>query len=171
MKPQQLQGTVERLTYASKDGYTVLRLKVPGFAELETVVGHLPDVQPGESLKLTGVWVRHERFGRQFKAQSCQQVLPATSEGLKRYLGSGLIKGIGPVMAERIVQRFKLDTLRVLEEEPQRLREVLGVGAKRADGIAAAWEEQKAIKEVMLFLQTHNITTIKLAQKFATFLF
>jgi exodeoxyribonuclease V alpha subunit len=159
MKQQRLQGIVERLTYASQDGYTVLRLKVPGRADLATVVGHLPDVHPGESLKLTGVWVHHDRYGRQFKAEHCEQVLPATHEGLKRYLGSGLIKGIGPVMAARIVQRFKLDTLRVLDEEPGRLREVLGVGPKRAATIAAAWEEQKAIKDVMLFLQSHNVTT------------
>jgi exodeoxyribonuclease V alpha subunit len=159
MKQQRLRGIVERLTYASQDGYTVLRLKVPGRADLATVVGHLPDVHPGESLKLTGTWVHHDRYGRQFKAEHCEQVLPATHEGLKRYLGSGLIKGIGPVTAARIVQRFKLDTLRVLDEEPGRLREVLGVGAKRAATIAAAWEEQKAIKDVMLFLQSHNVTT------------
>jgi exodeoxyribonuclease V alpha subunit len=156
---ERLQGIVERLTYVSQDGYTVLRLKVKGQADLVTVVGHLPDLSPGESLKLEGHWISHAQYGRQFKAEHCEQVLPATIEGLKRYLGSGLIKGIGPVTATRIVQRFGLETLRTLEEEPRRLREVLGVGPKRAKLIACAWEEQKAIKEVMLFLQSHGVTT------------
>jgi len=159
MKAQQLQGIVERLTYESEDGYTVLRLQVSGRADLATVVGHLPDVRPGESLRLTGTWVSHERYGRQFKAERCEQMLPSTYKGIERYLGSGLIKGIGPVTASRIVQRFKLDTLRVLDEEPRKLHEVPGVGAKRAAMIADAWEEQKAIKDVMIFLQSHGVTT------------
>ncbi len=159
MELQRLQGVVERLTYVTEDGYTVLRLKAPGHADLVTVVGHLPDLSPGESLKLEGRWVRHAQYGRQFQAERCEQVLPATVEGLRRYLGSGLIKGVGPVTAARIVKRFGLDTLRVLEEEPQRLREALGVGPKRAQLIARAWEDQKAIKEVMLFLQSHGVTT------------
>jgi exodeoxyribonuclease V alpha subunit len=156
---ERLRGIVERLTYVGQDGYTVLRLKVRGRTDLVTVVGHLPDLSPGESLKLEGRWTSHAQYGRQFKAENCEQVLPATIEGLKRYLGSGLIKGIGPVTAARIVQRFGLETLRTLEEEPRRLREVLGVGPKRAKLIAHAWEEQKAIKEVMLFLQSHGVTT------------
>lgn len=159
MERQQLRGVVERLTYVGEDGYTVLRLKAAGYIDLVTVVGHLPDVNPGESLRLEGQWVRHARYGRQFKVERCEQVLPATLEGIKRYLGSGLIKGIGPVTAGRIVQRFGLDTLQVLDDEPGRLREALGVGPKRAALIARAWEEQKAIKEVMLFLQSHGVTT------------
>jgi exodeoxyribonuclease V alpha subunit len=159
MERERLRGVVERLTYVADDGYTVLRLKAPGHADLVTVVGHLPDVNPGESLRLDGQWIRHARYGRQFKAESCEQVLPATHEGIRRYLGSGLVKGVGPVTASRIVQRFGLDTLQVLDEEPERLREALGVGPKRAAMIARAWEEQKAIKEVMLFLQSHGVTT------------
>ncbi len=155
-----LRGTVERITYYNEEnGYTVLRLKVPGRADLATVVGNLPEISPGESLKLTGFWTTHSQYGRQFKVEACKQTLPATVEGIKRYLGSGLIKGVGPVTAGRIVKRFGLDTLRVLDEEPRRLREVLGVGRKRASSIARAWEEQKAIKEVMLFLQSHGVTT------------
>lgn len=156
---QRLQGVVERLTYVSDDGYTVLRLKAPGHADLVTVVGHLPDVNPGESLKLQGEWIDHARYGRQFKAERCEQVLPATLEGIRRYLGSGLIKGVGPVTAAHIVKRFGMETLEVLDEEPQRLREALGVGPVRAEMIARAWEEQKAIKEVMLFLQSHSVAT------------
>lgn len=159
MESERLRGVVERLTYVSEDGYTVLRLKARGHADLVTVIGHLPDVSPGESLKMEGRWVHHAQYGRQFKCERCEQVLPATVEGIKRYLGSGLIKGVGPVTAEGIVRRFGLDTLRVLDEDPQRLREALGVGPKRAKLIARAWEEQKAIKEVMLFLQSYGVTT------------
>jgi exodeoxyribonuclease V alpha subunit len=159
MELERLRGVVERLTYVSQDGYTVLRLKARGHAELVTVVGHLPDVSPGESLKLDGSWVHHSQYGRQFKVERCEQLLPATLEGIRRYLGSGLIKGVGPVTAERIVKRFGLETLQILDEDPGRVREALGVGPKRAELIAQAWEEQKAIKEVMLFLQSHGVST------------
>jgi len=156
----QLRGAVERITYYNEEnGYSVIRLNVEGQPDLVTVVGNLPEVQPGESLRLEGRWTTHAQYGRQFKAEQCKQVLPATVEGIKRYLGSGLIKGIGPVTAGRIVQRFGADTLRVLDEEPRRLREALGVGPKRAVSIARAWEEQKQIREVMLFLQGHGVST------------
>ena len=156
----QIHGTVERVTYYNEEtGYSVIRLSVAGRPDLVTVVGNLPEVNPGESLRLEGTWTTHSQYGRQFKAERCTQVLPATVEGLKRYLGSGLIKGVGPVTAARIVQRFGADTLRVLDEEPRRLREALGVGPKRAASIAKAWEEQKHIREVMLFLQSHGVTT------------
>ncbi|MDY6876962.1 MAG: ATP-dependent RecD-like DNA helicase [Chloroflexota bacterium] len=156
----QLRGTVERVTYYSEEtGYSVIRLNVPGQAGLTTVVGNLPEVNPGESLRLEGTWTTHSQYGRQFKAERCEQILPATAEGIRRYLGSGLIKGVGPVTAKRIVQRFGADTLRVLDEKPRRLREALGVGPKRAAAIAKAWEEQKHIREVMLFLQSHGVTT------------
>lgn len=154
-----LEGAVERITYASEDGYTVLRLHARGYAELVTVVGHLPQVQPGESLRLTGQWTRHADYGRQFKAETCEQILPATIEGLKKYLGSGLIKGVGPVTAGRIVKKFGLQTLDILEYHPEKLREVLGIGKWRAERIAQAWEQQKAIKQVMLFLQSHGVNT------------
>jgi exodeoxyribonuclease V alpha subunit len=108
---------------------------------------------------MTGRWTTHAKHGRQFRAEKCEQILPATVEGLRRYLGSGMIKGIGPVMAERIVRRFGASTLEVIDNDPGRLREVLGIGAKRVKQIAAAWEEQKAIKEVMIFLQSHNVST------------
>ncbi|RLC83303.1 MAG: ATP-dependent RecD-like DNA helicase [Chloroflexi bacterium] len=157
---EQLRGTVERVTYYNEEtGYSVIRLNVPGRGDLVTVVGNLPEVQPGESLRLEGRWTTHPQYGRQFKAERCEQVLPATVEGIRRYLGSGLVKGVGPVTAARIVQRFGTDTLRVLDEEPHRLREALGVGPKRAAAIAKAWEEQKHIREVMLFLQSHGVTT------------
>ncbi len=156
----QIQGSVERITYYNEEnGYTVLRLRVAGERELVTVVGCLPELSPGESLRLDGIWTLHPQYGRQFKAERCEQVLPATVEGIKRYLGSGLIKGVGPVIADRIVRRFGMDTLRILDEEPHRLREALGVGPKRAHAVAQAWEAQKHIREVMLFLQSHGVTT------------
>ena len=156
----QLRGTVERITYYSEEsGYSVIRLNVEGQPDLVTVVGNLPEVNPGESLRLEGIWTTHPQYGRQFKAERCEQILPATVEGIKRYLGSGLVKGVGPVTAARIVQRFGTDTLRVLDEEPRRLREALGVGPKRAAAVVKAWEEQRHIREVMLFLQSHGVTT------------
>lgn len=165
-----LKGSVERITYyAGETGFSVIRLKPvkrhlvpPGAVNrdgLVTVVGELPEINPGESLKLTGRWMTHPKHGRQFRSESCEQTLPATIEGLRRYLGSGMIRGIGPVMAERIVSKFGAKTLEVIESNPERLREVLGIGARRVQQVAAAWEEQKAIKEVMILLQSHGVTT------------
>src|SRR5919107_1808412 len=124
-----------------------------------TVVGALLGVQPGESLRLVGRWGLHPRYGRQFEVDSYTTVLPATIQGIERYLGSGLIKGIGPRTAGRIVGHFGVDTLRVIEEQPGRLVEVAGLGPKRTAMIGRAWEEQKAIKEVMVFLQGVGVST------------
>ncbi|MFO7741345.1 MAG: ATP-dependent RecD-like DNA helicase [Anaerolineae bacterium] len=156
----QLEGSVERVTYYNEEsGYSVIRLNVKGRSDLVTVVGNLPEVQPGESLRLEGHWTTHPQYGRQFSAEWCKQILPATVEGIKAYLGSGMIKGVGPVTAKRIVQRFGVDTLRVLDEDPQQLRQAVGVGPKRAAAVAEAWEEQKRIREVMMFLQSHGVST------------
>jgi exodeoxyribonuclease V alpha subunit len=168
---EQISGSVERITfYNEENGYTVLRLKpeergmlpfryAAGREALITVVGNLPEVSPGEYLKLIGRWDSHPRHGRQFLVELCEQTVPATVDGIRRYLGSGLIRGIGPVMAERIVGRFGEQALDVIELEPRRLREVPGIGPKRIDGIIRAWEQQRAIKEVMLFLQSHGVST------------
>jgi exodeoxyribonuclease V alpha subunit len=166
----EIRGTVERITYYNEEnGYSVVRLQVPGQATLVTVVGHLPALNPGESVRLEGRWSNHPQYGRQFKAEQCEQTLPATAEGIKRYLGSGLIKGVGPVTAGRIVQRFGTDTLRILDEEPERLREALGVGPKRAAAVARAWEAQKHIREVMLFLQSHGVSTTLAVKIYKTY--
>jgi exodeoxyribonuclease V alpha subunit len=163
-------GTVERITYYNEEnGYTVAQLVPEGRAYTVTVIGNLLDVSPGENLRLHGGWTQHPRYGRQFQVERYTTVLPATAAGIEKYLGSGLIKGIGPVTARRIVRRFKLDTLRIIEEEPQRLREVLGVGKHRAAVIERAWEEQKAIKEVMLFLQSHNVSTSHAVRIYKTY--
>lgn len=160
MVRETLEGTVERVTYYSDEtGYAVIRLQPRGRKTLVTVVGNLPEVNPGEYLRLSGNWMTHPQHGRQFKAEDCQQVLPATVEGIRKYLGSGLIKGIGPVIAGRIVKKFGVDTLRVIEEEPDRLLGVRGVGPKRVALIKRAWQDQKHIKEIMLFLQSHGVST------------
>jgi exodeoxyribonuclease V alpha subunit len=163
-------GTVERITYYNEEnGYTVAQLTPEGREYTVTVVGSLLDASPGESLRLHGQWTSHARYGRQFQVERYTTVLPATAAGIEKYLGSGLIKGVGPVTARRIVRRFKLDTLRIIEEEPQRLREVLGIGQKRAALIERAWEEQKAIKEVMVFLQSHNVSTAHAVKIYKTY--
>ncbi|MFI6445088.1 ATP-dependent RecD-like DNA helicase [Kitasatospora sp. NPDC050543] len=157
----QVEGVLERITYANEEtGYTVARVDTGrGGNDLLTVVGALLGAQPGESLRLHGRWGSHPQYGRQFVVENYTTVLPATVQGIQRYLGSGLIKGIGPRFAERIVEAFGVDTLEVIENEPGRLIEVPGLGPKRTKMIAAAWEEQKAIKEVMVFLQGVGVST------------
>ncbi|HEY1963986.1 MAG TPA: ATP-dependent RecD-like DNA helicase, partial [Acidobacteriaceae bacterium] len=141
-------------------GYTIARVATERSGpDLLTVVGPLLGAQIGETLRLTGRWASHPRYGRQFEVRSYSTLLPATIQGIQRYLGSGLIKGIGPVMAERMVAHFGTDILRIIEEQPQRLVEVSGVGPKRTRLVAEAWEEQKAIKEVMVFLQGVGVST------------
>jgi exodeoxyribonuclease V alpha subunit len=156
-----LEAVLERVTYANEEtGYTIARVATERSGpDLLTVVGPLLGAQVGESLRLTGRWSSHPRYGKQFEVRSYTTVLPATIQGIRRYLGSGMIKGIGPVMAERMVDHFGVDILRVIEEEPGRLVEVPGVGPKRTKRVADAWEEQKAIKEVMVFLQGVGVST------------
>src|SRR5690348_8359 len=156
-----LDGVLERVTFANPEaGYTIARIAPErGSTDLVTAVGPLLGAQIGEFLRLRGRWSSHPKYGRQFEVHSYATVLPATAAGIQKYLGSGLIKGIGPVMAERIVGHFGVDTLRVIEEQPARLVEVAGLGPKRTAMIGKAWEEQKAIKEVMIFLQGVGVST------------
>ncbi len=155
---EKLSGVVERVTFSSEEtGYSVVRLSVRGRSDLVTAVGNLADVNPGESLELDGTWTYHAQYGRQFRVTGYRTVLPATAEGIARYLGSGLIRGVGPVMAGRVVNKFGVDTLDVIENEPRRLLEVLGIGRKRVNHIVEAWAEQKQIREVMIFLQGHGV--------------
>ena len=156
-----VEGVLERVTYANEEnGYTVARVDTGrGGGDLLTVVGALLGAQVGESLRMEGRWGSHPQYGKQFTVENYTTVLPATIQGIRRYLGSGLIKGIGPVMADRITTHFGVDTLDVIETEPKRLIEVPGLGPKRTKKIAAAWEEQKAIKEVMVFLQGVGVST------------
>lgn len=156
-----LEGVLERITYANEEnGYTVARVDTGrGGGDLLTVVGLLLGAQPGESLRMEGRWGSHPQYGKQFTVENYTTVLPATIQGIRRYLGSGLIKGIGPRIADRIVEHFGTDTLDVIEQQPGRLVEVPGLGPKRTKLIGAAWEEQKAIKEVMVFLQGVGVST------------
>ncbi|MFE2130220.1 SF1B family DNA helicase RecD2 [Streptomyces amritsarensis] len=156
-----VEGVLERITYANEEsGYTVARVDTGrGGGDLLTVVGSLLGAQPGESLRMEGRWGSHPQYGRQFTVENYRTVLPATVQGIRRYLGSGLIKGIGPKIADRIVEHFGTGTLDVIESEPKRLIEVPGLGPKRTKLIGAAWEEQKAIKEVMVFLQGVGVST------------
>ncbi|MFK0255584.1 ATP-dependent RecD-like DNA helicase [Streptomyces sp. NPDC090445] len=167
-----VEGVLERITYANEEnGYTVARVDTGrGSGDLLTVVGSLLGAQPGESLRMEGRWGSHPQYGRQFSVENYSTILPATIQGIRRYLGSGLIKGIGPRIADRIVEHFGTDTLDVIEDEPKRLIEVPGLGPKRTKMIGAAWEEQKAIKEVMVFLQGVGVSTsiaVRIYKKYA----
>lgn len=152
-----LQGTVTRITYQNPEGrYTVARLEVDRSQDV-TVVGAIFPVGEGEEIKVSGQWRVHPRYGLQFQAEQWEKVEPATLEGIERYLGSGLIKGIGPIYAKRLVSAFGLDTLRILSEEPRRVLGVQGIGKVRAARILHAWEEQKGMRDVMVFLQGHGV--------------
>jgi exodeoxyribonuclease V alpha subunit len=155
-----LEGVVERLTYVNpENGYTVAKVQPTGKSYLVAVVGSLPAVNVGESVELAGRWETHALHGRQFVAERCRVVLPATVDGMRKYLGSGMIKGIGPKTAERIVERFGEETLAVIEEQAERLGEVPGLGPHRRRLIQEAWREQRAIKEVMVFLADQGVST------------
>ena len=162
-----LRGVIERITFHNEEsGYTVAKLTPEsgpragfGAARAVTVLGNMTGVNVGESVELTGRWTVHPEYGRQFQVEQLRSVLPATVAGIEKYLGSGLVKGIGPVMAKRIVAGFGVETLRVIETAPERLVEIPGVGDKRRRLIVQAWQEQQAIKEVMIFLQSHGVST------------
>jgi len=154
----ELEGQIERITYFSEEtGFTVARLKVQGSSDPVTVIGNLIAPTQGEILMLKGSWLTHPKFGRQFKIESHRTKIPATVDGIRRYLGSRLIKGIGPVMASRIVKKFGKETLEVIEHRIGELEKVEGIGRKRIEMIEKAWSEQKEIREVMIFLQEYGI--------------
>jgi exodeoxyribonuclease V alpha subunit len=155
-----LEGSVERITFANEEsGFAVLRLQPTDKSYLVTVVGKVAAVHIGEQVRLHGRWTTHAQHGRQFEAQDFAVVLPTTVEGIRKYLGSGLIRGVGKVTAERLVRHFGADTLEIIERAPDRLEEAGGIGPTRARAIRAAWQEQKAIKEVMVFLASHDVST------------
>ncbi|MHC5917316.1 MAG: SF1B family DNA helicase RecD2, partial [Nostoc sp.] len=153
-------GVVERLTfYSAESGYTVARLTRPRSTELTTIVGSFANIQPGQTLQLNGFWRDHPQFGPQFQVVNYKETKPATLTGIEKYLGSGLIKGVGAVTAKRIVAHFGLETLDIIENQIERLIEVQGIAKKRITLIKNAWSTQKAIKEVMVFLQGHGVST------------
>ena len=153
-----LRCVVERITYQS-DGYSVLKCAAKGYTDLVAVVGMMPDTHVGAVLTLGGHWKVDAKYGRQFEVVTFEETLPATVYGIEKYLGSGLIKGIGPKFARLIVQQFGKETLDVIEETPDELIRVPNIGKKRVDAIKKGWGEQKEIKNIMLFLQGKDVST------------
>ena len=154
-----LTGRVERITYYNEEnGFTIAKISVAGHLDLVTVTGNLMDPSPGTVLELKGDWTNHPRFGEQFKTKQYAIKVPTTEQGIRRFLGSGLIKGIGPVMADRIVDRFGDQALEIIEKQPNRLLEVEGIGKSRKSMILQEWESQRAVREIMLFLHGQGIT-------------
>ena len=157
---RELTGQIERVTYNdAESGYAVLRIAVKGYPDLVTAVGTIASPAVGEVLNMRGVWMEHPRFGSQFKIIEYRSFAPSSVKGMEKYLGSGLIKGIGPSMAEKIVSKFGADAFDILDSHPERLLEIEGIGEKKAAAIHEAWLEQREMREVMLFLQSHGIGT------------
>jgi len=171
VKMETLKGTLERIVYEnSETGYTIARFTSREYPnELLTAIGNLMSANPGETLLLQGEWVNNPQYGRQFKIEKYETVMPATVVGIKKYLGSGLIKGIGPVMASRIVSHFGMDTIDIIEKSPRKLAQVPGIGSKRISMVMQAWKEQREIKNIMLFLQSHNVSTSHAVKIYKTY--
>lgn len=155
-----IQGEVVTVVYHNpENGYVIARVDSPAEPGQINVVGLLGDVAPGESLRLCGEWVEHPKFGRQFKAESCEHLLPASLNGIRRFLGSGAVKGIGEKTADRLVARFGSQVLDILDSDPRRLLEVEGIGAAKLKTIVSSWQEKREVRGLMLFLQTHGVAT------------
>ena len=167
---QSYKGFIDRLTYHNpENGYTIARLVVEGQRERIAIVGAIASIQEGESIEVEGVWTNHPQYGKQLKVERYKAVYPSTLEGMQKYLGSGLIKGVGPRSAKRIVDHFGAETLDIIDADPHRLAEVPKLGKKRVELIAEAWDEQRHIKDVMVFLQSHGITTGYAVKIFKTY--
>lgn len=167
---EHLRCVVERITYQNADnGYTVLKCAVKNYSDLVTVVGTMPDTHVGSVLSLEGIWKMDARYGRQFSVEKFEETLPATVYGIEKYLGSGLVKGVGPKFAKRIVEKFGKDTLNIIEDTPDKLLTVQGIGKVRVDRIKTSWQEQKEIKNIMLFLQSHEVSTSHATKIFKTY--
>jgi exodeoxyribonuclease V alpha subunit len=165
-----LRCVVERVTYQNEtNGYSVIKCRAKGYADLITVVGSMPEVHVGSVLTLSGEWTVNPKFGRQFTVSGFEETLPATVYGIEKYLGSGLVKGIGPKFAARIVRAFGAETLNVIEGEPDALLRVPGIGKLRVERIKKSWDEQKEIKNIMLFLQGHDVSTTHATKIYKTY--
>lgn len=165
-----LRCVVERITYQNtENGYTVLKCAAKNYKDLVTVVGIMPEIHVGAVLSLEGMWKMDSKYGRQFSAEKFEETLPATVYGIEKYLGSGLIKGVGPKFAKRIVAKFGKDTLDIIEENPDALNNVEGIGKVRVERIKKSWQEQKEIKNIMLFLQSHEVSTSHATRIFKTY--
>lgn len=167
---EQLRCIVERITYMNEEnGFSVLKARVKNYSELVPLVGPIASANVGSVLLVSGEWKVDSKYGRQFTVSAWEEKLPATVTGLERYLGSGMIKGVGPKFAKRIVQKFGMDTLTIIEEDPARLIEVEGIGSKRVTAIRTAWDDQKEIKNIMLFLQEHQVATTHAVKIYKTY--
>ena len=165
-----LAGLVERVTFHSEEsGFCVLRVKARGHRDLITTVGHAAMISAGEWVTASGEWVNDRTHGQQFKARFLKTSTPSSLDGIEKYLGSGMIRGIGPVYAKRMVKQFGKDVFDIIEAEPKRLREVEGIGPKRADKITSAWADQKVIREIMVFLHEHGVGTARAVRIFKTY--
>src|SRR5256885_11519001 len=165
-----LAGLVERVTYHNaENGFCVIRIKAPGHRELVTAVGHAATIAAGEWVTASGEWVNERTHGEQFKSGFMRRSAPTTTEGIEKYLGSGMIRGIGPVYAKKMVKAFGDKVFDVIEAEPHRLREVTGIGPMRANRITGAWAEQKIVREIMVFLHSHGVGTARAVRIFKTY--
>ncbi|MFP4062769.1 MAG: ATP-dependent RecD-like DNA helicase [Halochromatium sp.] len=167
---ERLSGSIERLTFHSEQtGFCVLRVKVRGQRDLVTVVGNAAAVSPGETIEALGQWVQDAKHGLQFRAERLQVILPGTREGIEKYLGSGLVKGIGPHFARTLVNAFGETVFEVIEQTPERLEELPGIGRKRRQQLTAAWAEQQVVREIMVFLQSHGVGTARAVRIYKTY--
>src|SRR5712691_11026395 len=165
-----LAGSVERVTFHNDDsGFCVLRIKARGHRELVTVIGHAAVISAGEWITASGEWINDRTHGQQFKAKFLKTSEPTSLDGIEKYLGSGMIRGIGPVYAKKLVRAFGERVFDTIEAEPERLREVTGIGAVRASRITAAWAEQKIIREIMVFLHSNGVGTARAVRIFKTY--
>lgn len=167
---EHLSGSVERVTFHNEDsGFCVLKVKAKGQRDLVTVVGSSGTVGPGEYIDCSGTWVTNREYGLQFKAENLRIVLPATLEGMEKYLGSGLVKGIGPHFAKQLIEAFGLKVFDVIENTPNRLMELSGIGMSRRDSVVKSWLDQKMIREIVVFLQSHGIGTARAVRIYKTY--
>src|SRR5882672_2453187 len=167
---EHLTGAVERVTFHSEEtGFCVLRVKVRGHRDLVTVVGTTPTITPGEFIESTGWWVTDRTHGLQFKTQHLRVVPPSTLEGIEKYLGSGMVKGIGPHFAKKLVHAFQEAVFDIIEQTPERLTELDGIGPKRKQRVIDAWSAQKMIREIMVFLHSHGVGTARAVRIYKTY--
>jgi exodeoxyribonuclease V alpha subunit len=165
-----LTGLIERVTYFNEEnGYAVIKIKAKGYRDLVTVVGSLPSVNPGEWVTAQGIWIRDPEFGLQFRAEMLTSTPPTSIEGIEKYLGSGMVKGIGPVYAKKLVARFQEGIFDVIEQRSAELETVDGIGPKRRHKIKAAWAEQKVIRQIMVFLHSNGVSTSRAVRIFKTY--
>ena len=167
---EHLTGSVERVTFHSDDtGFCVLRVKARGYRNLVTVVGTAATITPGEFIECQGCWVTHKNYGLQFQTTHLHVVPPSTLEGIEKYLGSGMVKGIGPHFAKKLVQAFGAQVFEIIEQTPERLTDLDGIGPKRKQRVVEAWAEQKVIREIMVFLHSHGVGTARVVRIYKTY--